>query len=540
MDERPAKRKDAQQDEAHAFSMKLGNDIPEQPTAPVPAVNAPPPLTPTPTPTPTSAPQAPTPRTPPQPQYPRFDSYPSSTGSMPPQTGAPGYQGAPGYPLPQGMPAQPSQPMVPMAPPQVGVLGDRKSGALGRPLPLPVALLVGLGCFVLLAIVFAVRVLALGGDWAEGASTVGIVALALVATTAVAAALRFAAGRRSLGFALLSLVLLVALAVTGVAGLASSAQLHQAQAQTFEKNGQWSAAIYQYGLTGQKGPNAPDIARVQNAWGEQLLKQGDYQGALTHFQAVLDDYQQSGAEVARAQTGQFQAYVAWLKNDPNHVPYREAITVFVNYASNSACASDCKTTLAEVTPQAYFLYGTQLLSQKRYQAAITQFGKVTSQYKSSSYAKQAHAKAATAYLAYGQQQITSQDCSGAVTTYKTLVASYKDTPEAGKAQNALSAPQDVSGFIVNAPGNPASTMHLSKQMNFKAFFFSNEYSTSIDGKTGQFIFKLVAQGTYYLTLSHPVSNGTDYYAWWIDSAHTKYYTVTVTPLCKVQIPTISM
>ena len=453
---------------------------------------------------------------------------------QPPQTGVPG------YPLPQQTQARPSQPLMSGAPPQMNVLGERKSGALGRPLPLPVALLVGLGCFVLLALVFVVRVLALGGDWADGASTVGIVALALVATTAVAAALRFAAGRRSLGFAFLSLVLLIALAITGVAGLASSAQLHQAQAQTLERNGQWSAAINQYGLTGQKGPNAPDIARVQNSWGEQLLKQGDYQGALAHFQAVLDDYSQSGVEVARAQKGQFQVYAAWLKNDPNHLPYREAITVFVNYASNSACASDCKATLAEIAPQAYFLYGSQLLSQKRYQAAITQFDKVTSQYKSSSYAKQAHVKAATAYLAYGQQQITSLDCSGAVTTYKTLVASYKDTPEAGKAQTALAAPQDVTGFIVNAPGNPASTMHLSKQMNFKAFFFSNEYSTSIDGKTGQYIFKLVAQGTYYLTLSHQVSNGTDYFAWWIDTAHTKYYTITVTPLCKVQIPTINM
>ncbi len=116
--------------------------------------------------------------------------------------------------------------------------------------------------------------------------------------------------------------------------------------------------------------------------------------------------------MARAQKGEFLSYTAWLKNDPTHVPYRDAIATFVNYAANANCASDCKTIMATVAPQAYYLYAVQLLAQKRYELAITEFGKLATQYGASTYATQAHGKAAAAYLAYGKQQISSQDCSG--------------------------------------------------------------------------------------------------------------------------------
>ncbi len=436
-------------------------------------------------------------------------------------------------PLP---PAPASQPGLS---PIVARLPERTRGPLGRPFPLPFSLLVLVGCVALLAFIFAVRVLVLGGDWADGASAVGTVALVLAVVTLLAMLLRLAAGRRSVGFVIASLLLLVALTVTGGIGLIGSAPLHQVQAKAMESSGQWGLAIHEYGLTGQKGPNAPDIARVQNAWGEQLLQQQDYQDALTHFQTVLDDYAQSGAEVARAQKGEFLSYTAWLKNDPTHVPYRDAIATFVNYAANANCASDCKTTMATVAPQAYYLYAVQLLAQKRYELAITEFGKLATQYGSSTYAAQAHGQAATAYLAYGKQQISNQDCSGAVSSYRTLVANYKDTPEAATAQTALNSPQDVTGFVSKPPTGSPDTMHLSKHMNFNAFYFSNEYSTSLDQKTGAFTFKLVVQGTYYITMSQPISGAIDYYAWWADASQTSYYSFDVKPLCPVQLGTLS-
>lgn len=518
MDEQPGQQPNPQQDEAIAFSIKVGSDqqAKSQPLTPTPPVNVPPPLTPVPQTPPTTpiqgAPSTPTAPSAPGPQY--------STGYGQIQTPPP--------------PQTPSQPGVS---PIAARLPERTRGPLGRPFPVLLTLVVFVGSVVLLALVFGARVLVLSGDWADGAATAGTVALALAVVFGVIALLRAVAGRRSLGFALLTILLLVALAVTGAAGLLGSAPLHLAQAQAMEKSGQWGIAIREYSLSGQKGPNAPDLARVQNAWGEQLLQQNDYQGALTHFQTVLDDYQQSGAALSHAQKGQFQAYVAWMKNDPDHVPYREAITAFANYSSSPDCASDCKATLDEVAPQAYYLYGTQLLAQKRYQLAVTEFGKLATLYSSSTYAKQAHAKAAAAYLGYGQQQISNQDCTGAVTSYKTIVANYKDTPEATTAQNALNAPQDVSGIIANPLSNPAATAHLSKSMNFNAFYFSDEYSTTVDTKTGAFTFKLVAQGTYYLSMSHPISGGVDYYAWPTDNTGKTFFSFAVTPLCPVQLGT---
>ncbi len=522
MDGQPDQRPDAQPvqpvhpDEAVAFSIRMGSGQPAQPQMPAP--NAPPPLTPYPQ-TPPSAP---------------IQGSPAS----PIASSNPGPQYATGYGQTSIPPLPPAPAGQPGVSPIVARLPERTRGPLGRPFPLPISLLIVVGCVVLLAFIFAVRVLALGGDWADGASAVGTVALVLAAVTALAMLLRLAAGRRSVGFVVASLLLLVALAVTGGVGLIGSAPLHQVQAKAMESSGQWGLAIHEYGLTGQKGPHAPDIARVQNAWGEQLLQQQNYQDALPHFQTVLDDYAQSGAEVARAQKGEFLSYTAWLKNDPTHVPYRDAIATFVNYAASANCASDCKTTMATVAPQAYYLYAVQLLTQKRYELAITEFGKLATQYGSSTYATQAHGQAATAYLAYGKQQISSQDCSGAVSSYRTLVANYKDTPEAATAQTALNSPQDVTGFISKVATNPTPTAHLSKHMDANAFYFSDEYSTSINPTTGAFTFKLVAQGTYYISTSRPVTGGTEFTWWYADATDTTYFPVNVTPLCTVQLGTL--
>ena len=508
---------EASRDDAAAFSLQLGGDQPQPGKAPQPS-------------------QPSQPSQPVQSSYPSQPSQPLSS-SQPSQPLAP--QFAP-YPLPGGATATPSQPLTPgvvqpQTPPPPPA--PRKRGPLGRPFPLPLSALILLGCAALLAIVYGARVMVLHGDWAEGAAAAGVVALALAILVALVALLRVAAGRRTIGFGLLTIALLVALTGAGVAGLSGSTPLHRAQAQAMEKNGQWSLAIHEYQQAGQKAPNAPDIARVYDAWGEQALKQGAFQGALTHFQTVLDDYDQSGAAVSRAQKGQFDTYVAWLKKDPDHLPYHEAIVVFTNYATNAGCDSACQATLAEVTPQAHLLYGEQLLLQKQYVPAITEFGKVTTQYTTSPYAKQAHTRAAQAFYAYGQQQISNQNCDEAVTLYQTLTKDCKDTPEAGKAQTALDAPQDVTGVIKNAPSNPLPTVHLSKQINVNSYYFSDEYSTSLDPKSGQFTFKRVAQGTYYITTSRPISGGVQY-SWWYKIADPSViFSVAVTPLCTVDLGT---
>lgn len=522
---------EASRDDAAAFSLKLGGDQPQPGEAP-PAL---PPSQPS---QPSQPLQSSYPSQPSQPLYPSQSSQPL-TGAPPPLTPAPATpasQFAP-YPMPGGATATPVQPVTPgvVQPQTPPPPSAPKRGPLGRPFPLPLSALILLGCAALVALAYGARVMILHGDWAEGAAAAGVVALGLALFVALVALLRIAAGRRTIGFGLLTIALLVALTGAGVVGLAGSTPLHRAQAQAMEKNGQWSLAIHEYQQAGQKAPNAPDIARVYDAWGEQALTQGDFPGALTRFQTVLDDYDQSGAAVPRAQKGQFDTYVTWLKKDPNHAPYHDAIVVFTNYATNTGCDSACQATLADVTPQAHLLYGEQLLLQKKYAPAITEFGKVTSQYKASPYAKQAHTRAAQAFYAYGQQQIGNQNCSEAVTLYQALTKDYKDTPEAGKAQTALDAPQDVTGMIEDAPSNPAPTVHLSKRMNFNSTFFSDEYSTSLDSTSGQFTFKRVALGTYYVSTSRASGGATDYVAWWADDAHTSYFSFTVTPLCPVNL-----
>ena len=230
------------------------SDQPAQPTGPASGAPAdvPPPLTPAP----------PIPATP---------SAPIPSGPIPPypaNPSGPGPQYLSGYGYTQMPPLPPAPPQMSASERLSGIssrIPERSRGPLGKPFPFSVSLLVVVGSIVLLALVFGVRVLLLGGDWADGAVAVGMVALALAAVFGLIALLRAAVGRRSLSFALLTIVLVAGLAASGAVGLVGSSPLHLVQAQAMEKSGQWSVAIREYSLSGQKGPNAPDIARVQNA-----------------------------------------------------------------------------------------------------------------------------------------------------------------------------------------------------------------------------------------------------------------------------------
>jgi len=212
------------------------SDQPAQPAGPASGVPAyvPPPLTPA-------------------PPIPSTSSAPIPSGPIPAGPAipnAPGPQYLPGYGYTQMPPLPPMPPMPPM-PPQPSASGrlagissripERSRSPLGKPFPFSVSLLVVVGSIVLLALVFGGRVLLLGGDWADGAAAVGIVALALAAVFGLIALLRAAVGRRSLSFALLTIVLVAGLAASGVVGLVGSAPLHLVQAQAMEKavSGAW-------------------------------------------------------------------------------------------------------------------------------------------------------------------------------------------------------------------------------------------------------------------------------------------------------------
>jgi outer membrane protein assembly factor BamD (BamD/ComL family) len=391
---------------------------------------------------------------------------------------------------------------------------------------------VGVGAAAVLvpALAYFIRVLALQGDWSAGAQLAGIFALVGLSIAVVGAIVRLIAGRNAAMFFVLTVLLLALLGGSSVGALAMSNPLHRIQAQSYESQSQWEAAIREYKLSGEEGADTADIARVYDEWGEQFLGQQSYSDAVDRFLTVLTDYRSDAAAVARAHRDLYKTYVAWLKDSPDDVPYAEAVTALTTYGTDSACDATCKADIAAAAPQALYLYGTQLAGDHRYAQAITQFEKLTADYAQSDYAPKAHSAAATAYYAEGQAELAQQSCTQAVDTYRTLVSKYGDTPEAAKARTALAAPQDVHGTITNFPKNPIPTMHLSHSINPKKFEFSNEYTTK-PSSSGSYVFKKVKQGKYYITSSQPISGGTEYGWWYTNSTKTSYYSITVGPLC---------
>jgi outer membrane protein assembly factor BamD (BamD/ComL family) len=479
---------------------------------------------------------------PPQPVYPGGYPYPLPPQPTypPPGYAVPPYPGypptpspyvpppAPGYPYPTPQPPVAVATMPPWMPPAPQ---PRQPSALGKPFPRVATLLVALAAVLVPALAYLVRVLVLQGDWSDGARLVGTLAAVGVGIAVVVSLVRLIAGRRAGVFFVLAVLLLAVLGGTSASALAAANPLHRLQAQSYESQGQWEAAIHEYKLYGESGASAADIARVYDEWGEQLLRQQDYSNAVDRFLTVLTDYRDSTAAVARAHRDLYQTYVAWLKDSPDEVPYADAVATLTVYVSDPACDATCKADIAAATPQALYLYGTQLAKDHRYSQAITQFEKVLSDYGQSDYAAKARTAAATAYYAQGKAQLAQQDCSGAVQSYKTIVKNYAGTPEAGKARTELAAPQDVTGTMTDMPKNPTPTAHLSRHMNPNAFDFSNQYTTTPNAKTGSFVFKHVKQGKYYFSTSRPVSEGILYNVWYMGNNKSDYVYVIVGPLC---------
>lgn len=362
---------------------------------------------------------------------------------------------------------------------------------------------------VVLGVVYLAQERALGGDWSAGALAVGIAALLLAALTLAALFVRLGLGRRGASMLALSMALVVVLAGGGTAALAAVTPLHAAQAKQFERNQDWVAAVNEYSLLGEAAPTSPNIARIYDEWGEQLLAQGSYAQAIERFRIVLAEFKQSGAPVDRATTDVYQTYGAWLKAGGSGIPFPEAIAVFAAEQTNAACDATCKTTAAADEAQSHYLYGAQLAKAKTWPDAIAQFELVQLKFASSAFAKQAHTAAATALLAYGSAKLNSgtafynvdytsssatPDCKDALAQYNKLTGSYADTPEGAKATQALAAAGIVTGTLTGFPTNPAPSVYLSRNALPSANYYSNDYTAAtFDAKTGIFVFKGVAQ-----------------------------------------------
>jgi len=251
--------------------------------------------------------------------------------------------------------------------------------------------------------------------------------------------------------------------------------------RALERSGQWQGAIREYQLAGEAAPNAPDIARVYDEWGEQSLARGRYEQAAITFQTVITTYPRSGAAGDRAQQDLFETYTTWLRASPETISYPDAIADFVAYRASPSCAAPCQGAARDGEAQARYQFGAQLAGRSQYTNAITQFEIVQAQFPQSPYAKPSHGAAATAYYMLGQQQL-QQACSNALPSYQALAKTYGDTPEGRKARAALSAPQRVTGTVTGFPPGAPHLVYLSRSANPATFSFSDDYQATIDAR----------------------------------------------------------
>lgn len=367
-------------------------------------------------------------------------------------------------------------------------------------------------------------------DWSDSAVPAAIVAFVLAGLTIIGTSVRVVLGRRVRSMLLLALAMVVGLSALGGVSLTISAPLHGMQAHVFEFGSDWEAAIHEYTLAGEDAPDAPDIARVHDEWGEQLLAHQKYLQAAGHFAIVINTYTTSNSPLDRAYKDQFKTYSKWLQSNATDIPYYEMLAFFDEYRGYAHCDASCNATIDDIQPQVFYQYGQLLVSQSNYSLAILQFTGIQARFPTSPYAPKAHLAAAHAYYQLGQQQLVT-DCQSAVDTYKILVRNYADTPESKQAKVELAAPQDVTGYITGFPAGVRPLMLLSRYADPKTGNFSGEYQ-ALTGSEGNFTFLNVAQGDYDIAAIWDMNGGT-YWDWYYNIDTGSPYTVHVGPLCPV-------
>lgn len=423
---------------------------------------------------------------------------------------------------------------------------------LAMPFPRNLVIGIGVGAFVVLVAGFILQALLAGGDWAHGSLAAGTDALLLAAIAAIGSGVRYWLGRRSTDFLRLASVLLVALVLLGGLGLGLSHQLHFVQGESAEHSGAFALAVAQYKLYGETAPNAPDVARADTIWGEQLSAQHNYAGATKALQEAIISYPKDAALTTRAAKDLYAVYSAWLAAGGEGMPYGDAATFFASYSASSACDPTCQTTAAGQEAQTRLLAGSQLAQAGDFAQAVVEFDTIQTKFPNTDYASKAHATGAQVYLAYGKQLLTNPDtCKGELTTsqtlaqeyqtllaaFQTLTSKYGDTPEGQQGAQMMSAPQPVTGTLTSFPtATPTPTIHLSKSVNQSSLYFSNNYNSPVDAKTGAFSFANVTPGDYNLHTERDLGYKVDIQI--IHSSSGNLYNIHVGALCPLALGTI--
>ena len=443
-----------------------------------------------------------TPSSVPPPLYP--PAYSQLPYSQPPYSQAPhsqplGYP-PPSYPVPHYAP--PSQPFI--ANPAVqGAPAPTTDSSPARRVSLqsfmPLILLVG-GIWAI-AVAFVVTARIVGKGWTDADFVAAIAAFAvaaLVLGVLIAQVVKRRWKRLSFAF---NLLLLVALALVGTGGIVFRAQAGVAQARHYAAAGDWADAVKQYALL-TKDPSCGsdcqhivtnDAAHAHYEYGYQLEAAKNYQAAISQFEASL----------AAAPSGSDAV--------PAHVELSHA----------------------------HYSFGLQFVSQNYFLEAISEFEQAVKAAPSGPYASEAHLAAASAYYAVAQQYRYTPSCENAVTALEEIVREYADAPEAKQAAADLAAPVTVTGTITGYPVNPTPEVWLSKKAHAPhccgsapsgSYSFSGDYRTTLDAKTGTYVFDNVRPGSYVVSTYRQVGSYYDY-AWWYADNDTDLLFLQVGPVC---------
>jgi tetratricopeptide (TPR) repeat protein len=393
-----------------------------------------------------------------------FYSYPSQPLYRPPSQP---YFGAP--------------PMVP--PPRREPFDTRRFLVSGIPL------WAGIVALIAAVATFGLGVFALRKDWADSAWIAAFVALAGAGIILVAGIVLLSLRRFQWLTLSFSALLLVTLSGSGVFALTSQPAVHQLQANALENGKQWQASIREYGLAGEQAPNAPDIARVDLEWGEQLLQQKQYHDAIVLFYRAEGD-ESSTAVNDRSLSGLYAAYKAWFATHAADVPTLEVAHFFETYLALPACLETCKLAAKELASQAFYADGVAILAQG--------------------------------------------DCATAVKDYQHVVDIYPGTLSARQASTALAAPVSFTATISGLPKQYAGyiahlSAHVSPEELQNVQYLSREYAAALNANA-QATFRDVRPGKYNFSFDLPP--GARFVFWYWYSLHPfDPYSAVVSPLC---------
>ena len=352
---------------------------------------------------------------------------------------------------------------------------------------MPLILLVG-GIWAI-AVAFIVTARIVGRGWTDADFVAAIAAFAVAALAlAVVIAQVVKRGWKRLSFAF-NLLLVVALALAGTGGIVFRSQAGVAQARHYASAGDWADAVKQYALLA-KDPScgsdcqhtvANDAAHAHYEYGYQLEAAKKYQAAISQFEAAL------------------AATPAELDAVLTHVELSHA----------------------------HYSYGLEFVSENYFLEAISEFEQAIKAAPSGPYASEAHLAAASAYYSVADEYRYTPSCENAATALEEIVREYADAPEAKQAAADLAAPVTVTGTITGYPAKPALEVFLSKNAHAPTYggsnpggaatSFSEDYHTTLDTKTGNYVFHNVIPGSYTLTTYYPAGANSSY-IWWYESS----------------------